>query len=137
MSLFAKVSADGSSVLAIAEKDPSTIHAKGDLAAGKPYWLPYTRVDRPSFDPDTQRVLPSVDVISADGVVQTWTVESLTAAEQQARLQETVLSAPPGLVYHAIYKLANEIRILKGEVELSQADHLKEMLSEAASFKAG
>lgn len=136
MSLYAKVSADGKAVLAIAEKDPATVHAKLDLAPGKPYWLPYTRNDAPTYNPDIEHPPSSSDVISADRVVQTWTVAKLTPAEQQAQLQKTVLSAPPELIYHAVFKLANEIRVLKGEPELSQSDHLAEMMAEAASFKA-
>jgi hypothetical protein len=101
-------------------------------ALGKPWWLPYVNVPRPTYDSVTHHAPVKLDdVITATEVTQAW---SAPVAKTQAEIDAEALaqkdsamdrlneaSSIDKVLGAAIFELVNDVRVLKGQGTITAA----------------
>lgn len=106
-----------------------------NLASGKPYWVPVQDVvDDQSTGSETITMPPAVD-IQVDKVVRTVVIRDKTAEEIEGDNQKMVdridLTGVERALAQAIFRLANDVRVLEGKDEITPAqfkNYLKGLL---------
>lgn len=89
-------------------------------------FLPAPKVDRPSFDSDTQVLEGPTFAINPTEYTMSWNVRAKTQAEldkeqadNDAAADALVVSTVEGVVGKAMFKIVNEIRILQSAPQLT------------------
>ena len=116
MQEYALVSADGSTIIKYARKDPGAIYAKADLAPGKPYWLSVVRAQTPDYDPQSQVLEPEVTVIESAAVRKSRSVRDLTSQELLDRARRAIDAAAPDLLHLALLDIFNRMRVAEAKL---------------------
>lgn len=99
---------------------------------GKPWWLPYVNVQRPTYDSTTHYVpVKLTDVITATEVTQAWAApvaktQSEIDAEVLAQQNSTMdqldqASSVNKALGAAVFELVNDVRVLKGDAPITAA----------------
>jgi len=129
LSLHAKISADGMTILDRRQKDPATLLPKADaIAKSKPYWLPIIeRGPRPAYDPTTHYAPQPTEAIDADQVTQGWDdATAKTPSEIDAELDDIVnqIRDNRGIIKAlglTLFDVANQVRALNSQPDLTLA----------------
>lgn len=101
-------------------------------ALGKPWWLPYVNVQRPTYDSTTHHApVKLTDAITATEVTQAWAApvaktQSEIDAEALAQQNSTMdqldqASSIDKALGAAIFELVNDVRVLKGDAPITAA----------------
>ena len=125
---------DGTSVLKFKNFDNADNHLSRAAAeaVGKPFWLPYITAPQPIFDSATQHSpVRGDDIIYPGKVEQYWNppVDKTQAeidAEVQAREDAAMnrldrASSIDKVLGAALFELVNDVRVLKGQSEITAA----------------